>query len=416
MRITSLIPSQRTLAVAALGFVIGLGTLLSCSGKRCGPENCATCCSADGACVAEISRLACGSSGSVCQACGTNSACVSGACVPSDQNGSPCQQQGKCTRSDGTCGDVCNNGCCLPNDPAGTCQADGLAQSACGSRARTCSACGADQLCTPVLDGGACVVAQSDVFKPCTQDSECSALGSQGICKKTTSSGNALYAGGYCTTLCGAAGLPLCPGDSVCVGGADSYGESDAFCWKACETDLDCRGGSNYSCYWNGNINLGCWINPSAAPAGVPGSACTDDSQCGPPPDFRFCFPEHLEDGGSTGFAGGSCMSDCSFAGDPQCGPTGLCIPFSAGTSSLYLCQAACTGPGKGQGDPTDGGCRDGYVCRGFIGADGGLDPTGYCARACDAPLGDGTTTLGCRSGYSCQPNGYCCTADGGCI
>lgn len=392
--------------------LLGLLSLSACKAKQCNPENCDTCCTAEGACVLAVSKLACGAQGSSCNTCEPAQACVSGAC----QNIGPdpavsCSTQARCTLLDGTCGAECRNGCC---DSAGTCHASGLEDSACGNRARACDACTNAETCTQVMDGGTCVLAVSDVFKPCTSDSDCSAL-TNGICKKTTSSGNAPYEGGYCTHLCGRTGLPICPGDSECVGGAGSFGEDDAFCWKSCDTDLECRGGENYLCYWSGAQNLGCWLKPRPAPADVPGSACTSNAQCGPPPDFNpVCVPATLSDGGASGFTDGACLSDCGFTGQQQCGPSGVCVEFDA---QNIWCQRACTtvNLGDGEGDSADGGCRSGYLCRALSNGDGGTAPTGFCDPSCKAAYGAPGETLGCPSGYTCENSGRCC-ADAGCF
>lgn len=263
-------------------------------------------------------------------------------------------------------------------------------------------------------DGGVCLAPKSDVFKPCTGDTDCAALGPQGICKRTTSTGTIPYSGGYCTHLCGRSGMPLCPGDSVCVGGADAYGEADAFCWKKCDTNLDCRGGADYNCYWNGPENLGCWLKPRPAPAGIPGSACTSDRQCGPPPDFSpVCLTSTLPDGGESGFTGGSCAVDCDIGFDEQCGPTGLCTPMPDGPQIRLRCQQACTNLFRGQGDPTDGGCRAGYVCRGYVQSDGGLEPRGACVPNCNAAGPGANGKVGCPTGLQCQTSGHCCSTSG---
>lgn len=398
------------LAVLALASAL---VCCACSSKRCGPETCDGCCSATGECVGQTSAQACGAQGSLCQECEATEACVTGACRPinggDDDN---CAAAGLCTDPAGGCGAPCGNGCC---DSQGKCHPTGLDPQACGNRARQCESCTDSEACIPVRDGGICVVEKSDVFKPCSTNADCNTL-PNGICKKTTTSGATPYKDGYCTHLCGRAGLPICPGDSECVGGVNAFGEDDAFCWKQCETDVDCRGGTDYACYWSGPQNLGCWLKPRPAPAGIPGAACTQDSQCGPPPDFNpFCYQATLPDGGASGFTGGSCMVECDITGDEQCGPSGLCVPFTSNAGQVLLCQQACTNINQGAGDPADGGCRQGYVCRGFLQADGGYEPRGFCSRDCNAPFG-GNDTVGCPGGYLCAQSGYCCRSDGGCI
>jgi WD40 repeat protein len=76
------------LAVLVWQVVLGLG-LAGCSPT--GSEGCASrclgCCSADNQCLDGFSPTACGSAGTVCQACSAGARCSLGACVPDSQTG-----------------------------------------------------------------------------------------------------------------------------------------------------------------------------------------------------------------------------------------------------------------------------------------------------------------------------------------
>ena len=72
---------SRHLRFAFLGALMGLVVALvpGCQ-KKCGPDTCTGCCSADNACVTATDVAACGTAGAACAACGTDQACTDGVC------------------------------------------------------------------------------------------------------------------------------------------------------------------------------------------------------------------------------------------------------------------------------------------------------------------------------------------------
>ncbi|MFL5320665.1 MAG: hypothetical protein ACJ790_13470 [Myxococcaceae bacterium] len=409
----------------ALGGLIGFlfAVAPSCgSSKDCSPANCAGCCDSNKTCQTQ-SAATCGASGAACIACAAGQQCSGGVCTSGTGGGggTSCHDQGKCTKQNGECGQPCSVGCCVPNDPFGTCSAT-INNQLCGKNGDTCAACSTGVSCTATTGGGQCGgggdAGVNVVGKACATTADCAGL-TNAVCKLQTATGNATYPGGFCTRLCDPQSTADdCGPSNWCVSGIAPYGDDDAFCWPQCNGAADCRTG--YGCYLvssNDQDPGGCWLKPlpqvdagRPAPAGVPGKACTADTDCGPPPDYQpFCITDSLTDGGASGFVGGSCSNGCDV--DPAtCGPTGVCVNFGNSTTPLYICQQDCT-----TGFMTQSTCRQGYYCRQFSEADGGLANDGFCRRRCDNAFGAAGQTLGCPNGYACETtNGTCCPSDGG--
>jgi hypothetical protein len=149
----------------------------------------------------------------------------------------------------------CMTGCTLAN---GSCGA-GDRLDACGANGAPCRACGAGQACGAT--GCETPPPTRAVGAACTADSECRAgLGPTAICRTMTSSGTAVYQGGYCTLRCPAT---ACPTGSSCVSLDVSFGETEALCWDNCGSTDACRV-PGYACYQVGGGNA-CWLNPSLA-------------------------------------------------------------------------------------------------------------------------------------------------------
>jgi len=103
----------------------------------CGPDNCAGCCDANGACSTADANSACGAGGAACTACTGSKVCDKGQCI------------------DAACKASCTSGCCS----AAGCQT-GSAAGACGSGGNACAVCGGGQTCA----GGACTLNGGALF------------------------------------------------------------------------------------------------------------------------------------------------------------------------------------------------------------------------------------------------------------
>jgi hypothetical protein len=272
---------------------------------------------------------------------------------------------GGCTTSTGLCLEVTNN-------------------TNCGINGSTCTACATGEYCTDgVCAAGDAGILPGAVGTTCTIDADCSAVPKTStfpaFCKKQTLTGNASYAGGYCTRRCTQAsdcgssnGVP-----NVCTFFLGPNGEPDNLCLQGCGTAASqCRAG--YGCYNFGSQAMpegGCWLRTAAgnppdvfdAGPGNPGnagSACTTDRECGAAPFFG-CNTAELPDGGPTGFPGGQCTGNCSLTiNDNWCGDAGVCLPGlflvdNLGPLVQWTCSQSCK-PGVA------GACRTGYVCEPF--------------------------------------------------
>lgn len=385
---------------AAVGFLVALSP--SCTPRTtttCSAANCAGCCDSAGVCKTTPSVTACGVGGSVCQACTAGQECVSGACkaAPSDA-GVAC--------GPGSVNNPCTTGCC-----SGSVCMMGTKTTNCGKGGEVCKACDttAGETCVEQVCTAADAGTTSAVGKACASDTECAALGAGAVCRLTTGTDAGVYAEGYCTKVCGAAGTS-CPSGSICTGLGAALDETKPLCLATCQNKNqapgDCRDG--YACYGLTGANV-CWIYPppevdAGPPADKVGDDCAQDSDCqNPPANGGFCFSETF-DGGPTGFVQGYCSAECTE--DPSvCSADGgaICITFGTGTpgQEISLCQRVCNGPTTGQGD-----CKSGYVCEGYTErlADGGTQPsaTGICRPSCANP------GAGCPAGLTCDGLGYC--------
>lgn len=378
--------TARHLFPAALGFALGL--LLAgapgCSPAPtagCGPDTCAGCCS-NGKCVTSPNNAkvaSCGQNGVECANCGTR-ACTEFRC------------EGAGGGSGGACGPAtCGGGCCTGTSATSTCISPGTATN-CGTSGSVCKSCGSGQACVAgdckTVDGGA-----NQVGTPCTDNSQCTALGAGSVCKLKTSSQMNDYVGGYCTKTC--VDDLDCPGKSLCLGPQPGYGEKDSLCWAQCTTAQECRTG--YDCYPIGSGLSACWISPlppydPGPPADKVGQPCGADATCKNPPDDGVCLTDRLADGGVSAFTDGYCSAQCDDTA--HCSADGGAICISLG--SFGACAQSCTGPQQGQGS-----CRQGYVCRAVrAGPDAGFLPVGFCWPSCKA--------AGCAAGTTCQATGYC--------
>jgi hypothetical protein len=266
-----------------------------------------------------------------------------------------------------------------------------------------CVACPSGQLCinkqcqTPMVT--------KKIGDACTTAEECQAsLGPSAICKTMTSSGNAIYVGGYCTIPCTSQNDPVCGTDAFCVGLRPRYGEQDVFCWARCSNGNTCRT-PGYACY-DLDGPKGCWLSPLPAedagpPADKIGNPCTADSQCQNPPDQGGICSAKDSDLGLI-FPGGYCSTDFCNSNE-ECAADGgaLCVGFGdRGTR----CMRRCAMGGGSFADAGQSDCRDDYLCLSLTLRDGGLTPHGICLPRPPPP----PTTVGqsCTSTSDCDDNG----------
>lgn len=410
------------------------GTGLGCFGGKCVPTSACSAMSCPGCCSGNIclpfniqTLLSCGAGGSACKACTQNQICSNGNCTApptctaatcplgccnagqcvgfASQNVLSCGKGGaQCNSCPGTTSctmGTCTAPTCGPNTCSGCCTPTGCQPGnntmACGKSGSVCSACMPGQSCV----SGGCVTPTKKIGDACALDSECALAGPGAYCKQTTSTGNGVYTGGFCTRPCANMDGGTCTADSVCLSALQPYGENDVFCSPRCSTTAQCRP-SGYACYFINTVSTtACWLNPipvaaqdGGVDAGLPsfiGTACVNSGQCTNPPN-SFCIQDVLPGLGASGFVGGYCSSLCSgspcVAGSSCQSVTG----FSSGITQ-QVCLRDCTAPRTGQSN-----CRNGYVCEGTIGS-----TAGACLPRCN------NSGASCPSGTTCNTmTGYC--------
>jgi hypothetical protein len=349
-----------------VGFLAGGLTAFSpgcsCNVASC-LQSCNGCCDNWGNCIqipANRSSSTCGLKERVCVDCAASGQLceLSGlTCVPKSDAGMT------------SCGCTLDNGACA----AGTTSAN------CGSDGGQCQACDLRQTCSE----GQCVAgSKKEIGAPCSADLDCLAwLGPAAICKTKTSAGSAVYVDGYCTIPCGQGRLE-CPGGSTCVSIDVRYGEGESLCWDNCLLNGGdpCRS-PGYKCYpvADGGAH-GCWISPMPTPdAGPPadkvGLPCSGDAECSSPPDRGgVCLGVERDRHWMGGFCStASCLLDveCSVDGGALCAS----VP-----GDQLRCLSRCAVAFDGGVADGGSGCRQGYLCQGARGLDGGAVEGGVCA------------------------------------
>ena len=409
--------SQSSLACGSGGFAcVPCGNGFSCSAGSCQTSgtgggaggggaatcnfgNCSNGCCSGTTCIPSSAQnvAGCGQGGSLCSPCLSGQSCTNGTCMTSGTGGGSGAGGGTGTGggSVASCSAANCNGCCV----GATCiPAASQTANNCGSTGATCAACPSGNSC----NGGFCTPPNAQYGSPCNATQDCVALGGNYTCKRTTSTGNATYSGGYCTRFCTTA--TDCGTGSSCVGLTPEYGESDAICWKTCAVATDCRTG--YACYGLSSGSA-CWLSPlppidAGTPANKLGNACSNYLTCANPPDPQYaaCLTPffNLADGGTssqpTGYVGGYCTAVCSVGGQPLCGSNGICLGNYLGDGDDY-CVQKCTSPWAGQSS-----CRVGYRCAGYNTVDSSGNttpaPDGFCDPSCF------------NAGAGCSDAGYC--------
>lgn len=381
-------------AGAVLGFLMAVAPACGGGEEKCGTNNCAGCCGADGKCVETGTQTvqACGSSGIACVACAANQTCNNGACT-AVTNPKPDGGTSSCAQ---TCA-----GCCITTATGSEICLPGSETTNCGSAGSACQQCTTSQICSNTGSGNACNTPGAGLGSACTDVSACSTLGAGAECRTTTADSTIQYAGGYCTkgcasnADCGDAGFCGPIGFNLPDGGFDPLYEDDAICMSYCSatTGEGCRAG--YTCVLIAQSTAVCILDP-AAPDNKMGAPCTDEAQCAFPPNTGFCISGTSADGGPSGWPGGACSADCFGKPAGYCGSTAVCVGWSA--TEAY-CFDKCSTPDQGRGD-----CRQDWTCYGLGGSTDGV-----CFPACDTPGN------GCNTGSTCDTvTGYCVATDAG--
>jgi hypothetical protein len=278
------------------------------------------------------------------------------------------------------------------------------------------------------LNAGVCVLPNSSVGGPCTDDTDCGGvdvsnpMGGPAVCLKfetqllpgaTQLTPGPPYTGGYCTRKC--YGPDQCGVGAVCGAVAGLWGEALTVCVESCDPTVGCRPG--YVCYDDppfkgppggcvpSNLPDGGFqlfdAGPGPSPATL-GKDCTTDSDCRGETGYGLCLSSRLPDGGLAGYGTGECVADCTMApddswcnGGPINGPVdggarcdGLLFNVvDAGLEVHWLCKKGCT---------TTTDCKAGYHCT----ADNFQKPV--CEPNCDNPNASATCSMGCMSSWGC--------------
>lgn len=278
----------------------------------------------------------------------------------------------------------------------------------CGVMGAVCRACASGELCV----NGGCSPATTlkRVGDACTSDSECQAgLGAAGLCRRTTSSGNASYPGGYCTQRC----LNLaCPSGSSCVGVLGAFGEAESVCLDSCGDGDLCRSGG-YGCYRFNTSSAACWLSPlPSITGGGPGGGGGPLGGGGGSASGGGGWPVG---GGAPPVGGGG--------GGPACdgcvAANGTCVPFSVSVSSTLACGvfgAQCVTCGSNQScfggacsNVPVGGGGGTNTCNGCFAANGVCVPLTTSAFSSTSCGVGGSRCVACASGQTC--NGGVCTS-----
>lgn len=361
-------------------------------GPRCSSATCNGCCDVNGRCQAGSLNVACGTQGSACTNCtGRGVQCVFGTCVFLDE-------PARCSAA--TC-----SGCCTAE---GFCN-PGTADTSCGPRGTTCTACdpgfGCErQECVRRCDGNNCSGC-CDVNRVCVQGLTNSACGRAGVACQTCPASWTCRPSGVCVVPpnCSTCQVGECCSKGVCIPvGADTCaatGIPNAEC-RVCQRPGACGGGTERGfcvnagtrplgapCLWDGECAAGtgsgrptCLTGP-AWPNGYCSDACTSASCAAPNVCETFqsqavCLKGCSTPGTSCGDAGTVCelMSDAT---------SSACVPRCTPANAAFQCASArCNSDGRCCGASGNTCCTTNAACSGAA-ADGGVStclPNGRCS------------------------------------
>lgn len=369
-------------------FCVGGALLLAACGSssstKCGPENCQGCCTEEGLCATGGQDQTCGQAGEQCSMCPQGQVCVSGLCMYSNPGYDLAMPMPDMA---------------TPQPDLATTQPPDMTTTQPDLAMPTPDLAMATPDMTPppadlAIPRPDLAGSPAHVGDACSSNTDCAALGSGALCKKTTTAGNGSYNGGYCALPC--VQPSDCPSGSTCTSLAES-GESTV-CLANCSSGSPCRSG--YACY-SLSIASVCWISPAppapTPPTGVVGKACTSDTQCDTAYPAGFCITA-----ADYGWPGGYCSGDCSYTG--VCADDAVCLLLDDNDTSdpsddFYGCLKTCTKPGNGGG--TD--CKSSDTCSALFDESGTRQTFGYCNPKC-------TASTDCPTQYpTCSITGNCC-------
>lgn len=152
---------------------------------------------------------------------------------------------------------------------------------------------------------------------------------------------------------------------------------------------------SSFACGLNGTMCAGCMTGqtcnagaceaaPDAGPPVMPGSPCTQGSDCRPP-SGATCIPESAF-GQATGYTDGYCTQSCGTSS--PCPTSSECVEIQFGQRA---CRASCRVADIGM----LGACRTGYVCA----PTDNTSTAAYCRPRCDVS----GSLSGCSTGQTCD-------------
>lgn len=408
---------SRHLRFAMFGGLLGLLIAVTpgCQ-KKCGPENCAGCCTDQAECIGTSTDAQCGAAGALCQACGAEQTCTDNACVDKmvepvdsgvpDAGPPPCQSDFDCGA-----GLICDGaGACVAGK---SCTANYECQELNDAEDR-CYRYGIGCLCDTRQDDGG--ISSTGVCRqrksPCTEceaDLECGTDG-------TIFSPPDGIGVGRCRALPGdMTGKKYCRYQVVGQCQCGNINDGEGYCIPqsnscndiGCNVDLDCPSGAV------------CSVNRPDAGANSCGGVCKprcrwdfnmkDNVAPGCPPGETCWVDQRNLDPSSLYYGAGRCKPACAndsecqlSAGNPFGGPDLVCKAEKLldGTESAKRCRAR-------------GECMDSLEC----------DPLpsdqpylGYCDRGtfeCKDDCRPGTDPVTALPFKDCRPP-YACTADAG--
>lgn len=187
---------------------------------RCGPGNCAGCCTSQLDCAEGTQGDACGFAGQACQGCpGSNKG--TGSCVPRLGGGGACNAQRQCDPSN------CN-GCCLGDECV-----IGVTDPQCGSGGAACGACAKGQTCVAdaLAVGGVCRFPPFCSYQNCSTccvGDQCMPGNTSTECGKYAQSCESCNPGGWvcvdnqCAPPCAANNCAGCCDGNVCAVGTQA--------------------------------------------------------------------------------------------------------------------------------------------------------------------------------------------------